>query len=166
MKSTLLFIFTLSILTGNNLLAKEETLATITNDENTQVFTFIAKTNEVDNTIASFYKDNYQDGKKISREELKVTELTQEGVVLDQRGDNTVINLKSENFDTKRGGDVVIDTLYNGINGERKEYDVTLAQSKTGWALFSANHVVTKLHIEVNKKMFIGSIGVKNIKME
>jgi hypothetical protein len=166
MKTKFIFIALLLTCFFQTAFAKEEILATITNDENNQVTTFMAQTNEQTNTITSFYKDNYVDGKKTLRETMAIKQLTLAGVVLDKRGDNTVINLKSDNFDNQRGGDITIDTLYNGINGERKEYEISLSQTQNGWKLFNANKPISKIHVEVNKKMFIGSIGVKNIKME
>ena len=165
MKSAFLFSFIFSALMSVNAFSKENILATISSDENNQVFTFIVETDDSTNAISSFYKDNYIDGKRVKRDQLSADKLTQEGVVLDQRGNNTVIDLKSDNYDSQTGGDVVIDTLYNGINGERKQYNLSLAQSKDGWALFNDQKIITKLKIEVNKKPFIGSIGVKNIQM-
>ena len=163
--SLYLFLF-FALITCGKVLAKEEVIATITNDENKQIYTFVAQTDEASNTIKAFFKDDYINGKKIERELLPSQELTRDGVVLEKRGEHTVINLKSENFDSAQGGIVTIDTLYNGINGERKEYDLHLAKSTAGWKLFRGDKVISKLHIEVNKKALIGAIGVKNIKME
>ena len=50
--------------------AGEDFLATITNDENQEVFTFIAKTSEDTKDIKIFFKDDYFDGKKWSRYRL------------------------------------------------------------------------------------------------
>lgn len=146
--------------------AKEEVLATITNDDNKEIFTFVANTDDSTKTLKTFFKDDYLNGKKIEREILPTKDLTNEGVVLDKRGDHTVINLKSSNFDYVRGGTVTIDTLYNGVTGERKEYEVELAKDKDGWKLFNGRNAISKLHIEVNKKALLGTIGVKNIRME
>jgi hypothetical protein len=160
------FLILLLSLQSQNLFAKEDILAVISNDENKQISNFIAVTDDSTNIIKAFFKDDYIDGKKVSRESLPAVELQKDGIILDKRGDHTVINLKSDNFDEHRGGMIVIDTLFNGINGERKEYDIKLAQSESGWKLFNEDKVVSKLHVEVNKKMFLGSVGVKNIKME
>lgn len=165
MKKMILAILSTAALSGN-LLAKEQVLATITNDENKEVFLFVANTDDTTQTLKAFYKDDYLNGKKTEREVLPTKELTQEGVVLDKRGDHNVISLKSDNFDFSRGGTVVIDTLFNGVTGERKEYELELAKDKNGWKLFNKRASISKLHIEVNKKAIIGTIGVKNIRME
>ncbi len=163
--SLCLFLFITLIMCGK-VLAREDVIATITNDENKEIYTFVAQTDEATNSIKAFFKDDYINGKKTERELLPSQELNRDGVVLEKRGEHTVINLKSENFDYGQGGIVTIDTLYNGINGERKEYDLQLAKSDSGWKLFRGNKIITKLHIEINKKMLIGAVGVKNIKME
>jgi hypothetical protein len=163
--SLYLFLF-VTLISAGKVLAKEEIIATITNDENAEVYTFIAKTDDATNTIKAFYKDDYLNGKKTERELLASDKLNNGGLVLEKRGERTVINLKSDNFDYSQGGMVTIDTLFNGLNGERKEYDLQLAKSPGGWKLFRGNKIITRLHIEVNKKALIGSIGVKNIKME
>jgi len=160
-----LFLF-FTLITCGKVLAKEEIIATITNDENPEVYTFVAQTDEATNAIKAFYKDDYINGKKTERELLPSAELNKAGVVLEKRGDHTVINIKSEDFDYAQGGIVTIDTLFNGINGERKEYDLQLAKSPSGWKLFRGNKIITRLHIEINKKALIGAVGVKNIKME
>ncbi len=165
MKKFILALLGLTIV-ATNVFAKEEVLATITNDENREIFKFVANTDDSTQSLKAFFKDDYLNGQKTEREVLPTKELTRQGVVLDKRGDHTVITLKSHNFDFARGGTVVIDTLFNGVTGERREYEVELAKDKNGWKLFNGRIAVSKLHIEVNKKALIGTVGVKNIRME
>lgn len=165
--STCLFMFATLLLSGR-VLAREEVIATITNDENKQVYTFVAETNEETDSIKAFYKDNYSAaGKKVDRELMASEKLTEGGLVLEKRGDHEVLNLKSDNFDLDQGGIVTIDTLYNGVNGQRKEYDLQLAKATDGeWRLFKGKTIVSKLHIVVNKKFMLGAVGVKEIQMK
>lgn len=163
--SLCLFLF-FALVTAGKVLAREDVVATITNDENKEIYTFVAQADDSTDAIKAFFKDDYLNGKKTERELLPSQELVRDGVVLEKRGDHTVINLKSDNFDSARGGIVTIDTLYNGINGERKEYDLHLAKTQSGWKLFRGDKLISKLHIEVNKKALIGAVGVKNIRME
>lgn len=165
--STCLFMFATLLLSGK-VLAKEEVIATITNDENKQVYTFVADTNSETDSIRAFYKDNYSaSGKKVDRELMASEKLTEGGLVLEKRGNHEVLKLNSENFDLDQGGIVTIDTLYNGVNGQRKEYDLQLAKATDGeWRLFKGSKIVTKLHIVVNKKFMLGAVGVKEIQMK
>lgn len=147
-------------------LAAEEVLAVITNDENQDVFTFVASTDDATQTLKAFYKDDYLNGKRIEREVLPTAKLGNEGIILDKRGEHTVINLRSSDFTTEGGGRVTIDTLYNGVTGERRNYEIEISRDGTGWKITKNDNIVSKLHIEVNKKILIGTIGVKNIRME
>lgn len=160
-----LFMFVTLVFSGR-VLAKEETIATITNDENKEVYTFVAQTDDETDTIKAFYKDDFLNGKKIEREILSTDGLLSSGLVLEKRGEHEVIALKSNNFDMEQGGIVTIDTLFNGVNGQRKEYDLQLAKSKSGWKLFKGKQVISKLHIVVNKKFLLGAVGVKEIQMK
>jgi hypothetical protein len=155
-----------SFFIGTKAFSREEVLAVITNDENYDVCKFIASTNDETQDLKTFYKDNYSNGNQVGREVLPTALLAMDGVVLDKRGEHTVINLKSDNFDFENGGNVTIDTLYNGVTGERRQYSIELVHGFDGWKLLNQNNVISKLHIEVNKKMFIGTVGVKNIRME
>lgn len=159
-----LFMFVTLVFSGR-VLAKEETIATITNDENKEVYTFVAQTDDETDTIKAFYKDDFLNGKKIEREILSTDGLLSSGMVLEKRGDHEVITLKSNNFDMEQGGIVTIDTLFNGVNGQRKEYDLQLAKSEAGWKLFKGKQMISKLHIVVNKKFLLGAVGVKEIQM-
>lgn len=164
--SLCLFMFASLIFSGR-VLAKEEVIATITNDENKEVYTFVAQTDEENNSIKAFFKDDYLNGKKTERALLETQALNERGLVLEKRGEHTVINLKSENFDLDQGGLVTIDTLFNGVNGQRKEYDLQLAKANDGaWRLFKGNSIITKLHIVINKKFLLGAVGVKEIVMK
>lgn len=166
--TTCLFLFA-TLLSAGKVLAREEVIATITSDDNASVYTFVAETNEETDSIKSFYKDNYNKlgGKLLNRELLASEKLTDGGLVLEKRGDHEVLKLESSNFDLEQGGLVTIDTLYNGVNGQRKEYDLQLAKATDGeWRLFKGAKVVSKLHIVVNKKFMLGAVGVKEIQMK
>lgn len=166
MNSTMCFFMFVTLILSGRVLAREDVIATITNDDNKEIYNMIVQSDEETNTIKGFFKDDYLNGKKIEREHLRSSELVTTGVVLDQRGERTVIALKSDNFDNERGGLVTIDTLFNGVNGQRKEYELELAQSKDGWKLFRKGKIISKLHILVNKKFLIGAVGVKEIVMK
>lgn len=163
--SLCLFMFASLVFSGT-LLAKEETIATITNDENKEIYTFVASIDDETDSIKAFYKDDFLNGKKIERELLSTKGLSTSGMVLEKRGEHEVIALKSGNFDMEQGGTVTIDTLFNGVNGQRKEYDLELAKSASGWKLFKGKQIISKLHIVVNKKFLLGAVGVKDIQMK
>lgn len=166
MKSSISFLMFLAII-SQSAFAKEDVLATITNDQNQNVYKFIAETSEETHSITALYKDEYIQGKRVDRGNLSSQDLANSsGVILEQQGAREIVNLKSDNFDLERGGRVTIDTLYNGITGERKAYELELAQSRDGWKLFKGQKAISKLHMITNRKMFVGAVGVKEIQMK
>ncbi len=166
MSTSLCFFMFVTLIFSGKVLAKEEVIATITNDENKEVYTFVADIDEETDAIRNFYKDDYLNGKKYERELLSTEGLASAGMILEQRGEHKVIALKGHNFDMEQGGVITIDTLFSGVSGQRKGYDLQLAKSKDGWRLFKNNKVISKLHIVINKKFLLGAIGVKDIIMK
>lgn len=167
MNPTLCFFLFVTLIACGRVLAKEEILATITNDQDNSVFKFVAETDNETNAIKSLYKDEYENGQKSERNVLASEDLiNNEGMVLQKKGEREIINLKSDNFNLDNGGTVTIDTLYNGVNGERREYEIEIAQSNTGWKIFKGPKTISHLHLVINKKIFVGAVGVKDILME
>lgn len=145
----------------------EEVISTTDNDDNKEIYQLVVKVDDMTLRLLEIYKDTYVSGSKIKRDILNQEDMkTPEGMILEKRGNFNVLNLKSDNFDNDRGGHIVIDTLYNGITGERRNYDVDLARNKTGWGLFSGPRPISKFHVYVNKVVIFGKVGVKTIVME
>ena len=163
-KFTLLILF--SIFLGSNAFCREEILAIITNDEDPGMYKLVANTEDATQNLVSFYKDEFANETRIGRKTFPIEELTEEGLVIYQKGDRPIINLKSHDFNIAYGGNITIDTLLNGITGEHKSYEIEITHLQDGWKLLKQNNRISKMHIEVNKKLFIGAIGVKNIRMD
>lgn len=150
-----------------NLLATEEVLSITDNDDNREIYNLVVEVDDVDQSLKQLFKDTYLGGKKIRRDVLNPADLsTQEGVVLERRDKYNVLNLKSDNFDYDRGGKITIDTLYNGISGERRFFELELGKDKLSWKLFKNNKAVSKFHVKVNKVIILGTVGIKTIVME
>lgn len=146
--------------------ASEQTLATISNDENKNTYLLVVDSSEDHRQIQKFYKDVYANGKKVSREALDYRVLDRPGMILEQRDKYVVLKLKSSNFDEEQGGIITVDTLYNGASGTRKTYEIQLAQDKNGWALSSNGKSINKIFIQTNKVMMLGTVGIKNLVMK
>lgn len=164
-------IFAISFLISTGLYAYaanagEQTLATIGNDENKNTYLLIVDSADDGRTIKTFYKDVFNNGRKISRETLDYRVLIRTGMILEQRDRYVVLKLKSSNFDAQQGGIITVDTLYNGANGTRKNYEVNLAKEKNGWALINKGKIIKQIYIQTNKVMVLGSVGIKNLVMK
>ena len=147
--------------------AHEEVLSTTDNDDNNEVYTLVVHVDDNTQTLKELFKDTYLNGTKIRRDILNPEDLkAKSGVILEKRDNYNVLNLKSDNFDFDRGGRIVIDTLYNGIKGDRRSYDLELAKDKSGWKLFKDQKIVSLFHIKVNRVIIVGTVGIKTIVME
>ncbi len=164
--TTAFFSLTLIITIFNVAKASEQVVATVTRDGgSTTTYKLIVDSND-GRGIKTFYKDVYESGKKITREALDANVMMRTGMILEQRDKYVVMKLKSNNFDLDQGGIVTVDTLYNGASGERKAYEIQLAQSKSGWALFKSGKAISQIQIQTNRVMILGEVGIKNLVMK
>jgi hypothetical protein len=144
--------------------SKETEIATVLNDETKTIYKLVLVDHD-DRKIINVFKDVYESGKKIRRDSMNPEIISQKGMVLEERKSHIVLQLIGQNFDLELGGMLLIDTLYNGVKGERKSYDVQLAKDKDGWKLFKNGKVVKELFIQTNKIKIFGSVGIKNVVM-
>lgn len=163
----MILCFIVSLMLSLNVFSQEVVLSTTDNDDNNEIYTLVVLVDAETQSLKELYKDTYIDGTKIKRSVLNPEDLTkQSGIVLEERRGYNVLNLKSNNFDYDFGGTIKIDTLYSGISGERRVYEVELAKDNGGWKLFDKSKVVTKFHVKVNRKVIIGTIGIKTFNMD
>jgi hypothetical protein len=146
--------------------ASEKILLTATNDEDSSLFKLIAKIDDETQSIVGFYKEEISKASKLSRELLPIQDLGKLGIVLVKHGNYNIITLKSDNIDLDHGGNVTIDTIFNGITNEHKKYELELSHLTDGWTFLNQNKNISKMYIEINRKVLIGAVGIKNIRME
>jgi len=164
--SSAVFTIIMMIFIFNVAKASEKTIATVSSDESAIIYKLIVDSKD-GRGIEHFYKDVYENGKQRSlRVELDPKVLMRTGMILEQREKYVIMKLKSNNFNTEQGGIVVVDTLYSGVSGERKSYEVQLAQDKSGWALFKQGKTIKEIQIKANRVMVLGAVGIKNLVMK
>ncbi len=163
--STTLLFTTIMIATILNVAHSKETeVATVLNDETKTTYKLVIVDRD-DRRIVGVFKDVYELGKKVRRDSLSPEIISQKGMVLEERKSMIVLQLVGRNFDLELGGTLSIDTLFNGINGERRSYEVELARDKMGWKLFKKGTVIKELFIQTNKIRIFGAVGIKNVVM-
>ena len=150
---------------GQNCSAREIILATITRDDSQSISQLVINTSDDDRVINEIYKDDFHGTTKISRDQFDIEQFSKTGIVLEKKDKYNILILKSENFDQEQGGMVTIDSLYNGVNGKRKQYQLNLAKGKSGWGLDQDGKEIKNFHIQINKIVIVGTVGIKNIKM-
>ena len=164
-----IFIFSMllaAVFATSHAKASEQTLLSISNDDGPTSYALVIDTSEDQRLIKELYKDTYENGKKIERINLDYRSLSNNGMVLDQRGKYITIKLESNNFDEQQGGVIAINTLYNGATGSRKVYEISLSKDNNGWAIISSKKSISKILIQVNKVRFVGTVGIKNLIMK
>jgi hypothetical protein len=168
-KNTVIFTcFTTTLFFSLNVAAKENILLTITNDEDKEVTRFVAETDADDRIIKKFHQDTFDArGKLLKRISAESRNLkNNNGMVLKAQDKYVVVALKCQNFDEQQGGDINIDTLYNGATGERRQYSIELSKDKAAWSVYVKDQKVKSMHLQSNKVMLIGTVGIKNIVMK
>ena len=158
-------LFTSSII-GSLAQAAEQTIATINRDDNSTIYKLIVSPTPDNRAIKSLFKDVYMNGKKAGREILNLKVLNSAGIILEKRDQHVIMKLESNNFDDAQGGIINIDTLYNGINGKRKNYELALARAHQGWVLLNQGKEINSLLIQTNKVIVAGTVGIKNLVMK
>ncbi len=147
--------------------ASEKVLATVSQDESKSTTYKLIVDSPDGRTIRAFYKDVYENGAKVRRDLLDPAVIMKSGMILEQRDKHVLMRLKSSDFDREQGGRVIVDTLYNGATGERRSYEVQLAQdNKAGWTLFKQGKGINSIQIQTNRVMVLGAVGIKNLVMK
>jgi hypothetical protein len=157
----------ISALMSFKLMAAEQILCTVDNDDDARVYKLVVSYDEATLTLKELYKDSYVQGKKSLREVLNAEDLKKShGIIMERKDKHNVLNLKSNNFDHDQGGLIIVDTLFNGVNGDRKNYELDLVKDQSTWKLFKNNKPISRFHVRVHKVVVVGVVGIKNIIME
>ena len=164
MSTTAVFTVAMIITIFNVASATEQVIATVTSDDNERVYKLIVDADD-GRTIKTFYKDVYEKGQRTKRETLD-PKVIKTGLILEKRDKYEVLKLQSPNFDLELGGIMYLDTLYNGALGERKSYEVEVAQGKQGWAIFNKGKTIKDIRIQTNRILMLGAVGIKNLVMK
>ena len=163
--STTAFTIIMMVSVFNVAKADEKVVATVSSDESKTNYKLVVDSND-GREIKHFYKDVYENGKRTARDEIFAPVLLKGGVILEQREKHVVMKLKSNDFNLDQGGIVIIDTLYSGVSGQRKSYEVQLAQDKSGWSLSQQGKVINSIQIKTNRVKILGAIGIKTLVMK
>lgn len=143
-------------------LAEEKVLCTVTSDIDNDVGKIVYEMDGDNRAIAHLYQDLYHDGVRTERIELK-TDGLRDGVILSKRDKYVILRIHSDNYDSERGGVLYLDTLYNALTGERREYDMNLAMGPLGPELTSKKQLFNKMQVTAKRSKVFGIIGIERI---
>ncbi len=143
--------------------AREAVLCEVTNDVDKETGKMVYDYDDETRVINHLYKENYVDGKLTSREELKVEDLLGDGIVLNRKDKYVTVRMFSHNFDEVRGGVLYLDTLHNGVSGERKEYTMEVNIAPGEVKMIYNKLEVNKMHFVAKRSRVLGVIGIEKV---
>lgn len=144
--------------------AAEKVLCIVTNDVDKEVGKMIYEMDEDTRVVTHLYKERWLNDKRIERVEMYAKDLLGDGVVLNRKDKYVTVRLYSHNFDESSGGVLFLDTLYNGVNGQRKEYTIEVRMDGGTDAVMTSNGVpFTRMHFVAKRAPIVGAIGIEKV---
>lgn len=167
LKTSLILRLLLALVLGQTILinaqAEEQLVVKMKNEENPYTYHFVLET-EDDGVIKAFHMDEYSEkGALLERVSHGVENIYKDGIVVQEQKGRQVVVLKSDNFAEHQGGELEIDTLRNGVNGERKSYHFELEAGQSKWELKKNDKKVSELFLKSKKVFLIGTVGIDKI---
>ena len=142
--------------------ATEKELCVVTSDIDNDTAKIIYEMDQENRSIQHLYQDSFHDGSRIARIELDASGL-KDGVVLNQKDKYIIVRMHSDNYDSERGGVLFLDTLYSGVSGQRKEYEMDVAITKDGIELIHNNTSFSRMKFIAKRSKVLGVIGVERV---
>jgi len=143
-------------------IAAEKVLCDVTSDIDSDTGKIVYEMDEEDRAIKHLYQDSFRNGVRVARIELQADGL-REGIVLNRKDKYITVRMQSDNFDTERGGILYLDTLYSGVSGERREYEMEMAMDKSGPILLKNNQKFSKMKFIAKRSRVFGVIGIEKV---
>ena len=143
--------------------AEEKVLCTVTNDVDPEIAKMVYELDEDQRAITHLYKDTYKGAQRTERVEMKVSELTSGGIVLNRKDKYVTVRMWSDNYDAERGGILYLDTLYSGVSGERRQYSIDLAMEKNGPVMINEKKEFSQMKFIAKRSRVLGPIGIETV---
>jgi hypothetical protein len=144
--------------------AAEKLLCVVTSDVDKEVGKMVYDMDEDLRVITHFYSDKYLNDKFVERVELPIQDLNGAGIILSKKDKYVAVRMYSHNFDVSSGGMMYLDTLYNGINGQRKEYAIEVRMDGGTTPVMTYNNTpFTKMNFVAKKSGIFGVVGIERV---
>lgn len=156
-------LFTIFFLFSFILQAEEKVLCTVTNDIDSEAAKIVYELDQDQRAIIHLYKDTYKGGQQTERVEMKVSDLTNGGIVLNRKDKYVTVRMWSDNYDAERGGMLYLDTLYSGVSGERRQYSIDLAMDKQGPIMIYEKQEFSQMKFIAKRSRVLGPIGIEKV---
>lgn len=158
-----IFLITSIFSVVNSAFAKEHLLSVITNDEDQNSYNIVLVTDEHDVSVEEVVKNEFDlRGKTIKQDKYDLGQLNN-GVAMVVRRGYDIVKLKMSNLNDSDSADLEMDVLVSAISKERHSFDLEVKKEGASWKLFLDGKSARKLHFITNKKLLIGTVGIKDI---
>lgn len=148
----------------NTAYAAEKLLCLVTSDIDKDQAKIIYEMDEDERAITHLWTETWVNNQRTSRTEVSVSDLLGDGIILNKRDKYVIVRLYSHNFDPERGGVLYLDTLYNGISGQRKEYTIEVSKNGNNDIEMANNKkVFNRMNFIGKKSPILGVIGVEKV---
>ncbi|MBC7429066.1 MAG: hypothetical protein H7336_10670 [Bacteriovorax sp.] len=168
MQLTKVLPLALSILALSTLLnaseAKESLLCVVTSDLDSDTAKLTYEMDEDGRKITHLWSEKWVNNKLAERTEMQMQDLLGDGVILNKKDKYVTVRLYSHNFDDERGGVLYLDTLYNAVNGQRKEYMIEVSKNVNNEIEMANNKVMfNRMKFIAKKSPILGPIGIEKV---
>lgn len=146
-----------------SLSASERVLCLVTSDVDKEVGKMVYEMDEDGRGIKNLFKERYLNDKLIERVKLDPESLNGDGIVLHKKDKYITVRLYGHNFDQERGGVLYLDTLYNGVKGERKEYTIEAGVDGDKAQMTFNKKEFTRMNFVAKRSPLLGVIGIEKV---
>lgn len=143
-------------------MAAEKVICEVSSDLDSDTGKMVVEMDPDNRSIVHLYQDSYHNLNRVSRIELNASELSN-GIVLNRKDKYITVRMYSHNYDPERGGILYLDTLYNGVTSERREYEIQLSMDKEGPMLIRNKVRFSKMKFIAKKSKVLGVIGIEKV---
>lgn len=144
--------------------ATEKVLCVVTSDVDTDMGKLVYEMDEDGRGIKHMYSEKWVNNKLVDRAEINILEVNGEGIILHKKDKYVTVRLYSHNFDEERGGVLYLDTLYNAVKGERKEYTIEVSKNANNEIEMANNKTkFSNMKFIGKKSPILGVIGIEKV---
>lgn len=140
----------------------EIVLCEVGSDIDNDIGKIVYEMDEDGRAIKHLYQDTFRNGQRTARIELEAAGL-RNGIVLNRKDKYITVRMYSDNFEAETGGVLYLDTLYSGVSGERKEYEMQMAMDKSGPVLIQNKQTFRKMKFIAKRSRILGVIGIEKV---
>ena len=143
--------------------ATEKVLCVVTSDIDKDYGKIVVDYDEESRVVTHLYTEKWVNNVRVERIEINSEDLIGEGVVLNKKDKHIIVRLYSHNFDKSSGGILYLDTLYNGIKGQRKEYTIEARMDGSDAVMTYNNQPFNRMHFIGKRSAILGVIGIEKV---